>query len=137
MKKKKKDLDMISSGVNGKRSPGDVVADVIIYIVFGLFAFACFWPFYYLFINSISNNDLVENGRILFTPVGVHFDNYSRVMKIGGIGRAALISVIRTVVGTVLHVLCTSFMGYVMSRQELWHRKFCYRYVIMKEVHST
>lgn len=131
MKRRKKDLEMVSSGAKTKRSPGDIAVDVVIYTVFGIFAFACFWPFYYLFINSISNNDLVENGRILFTPMGVHFDNYVRVMKIGGIGKAAAISVIRTVVGTILHVLCTSFMGYVMSRQELWHRKFCYRYVIL------
>ena len=45
MKKRKKDLELISSGVRGKRTPGDIAVDVIIYIVFGFLHLHAFGPF--------------------------------------------------------------------------------------------
>ena len=44
---------------------------------------------------------------------------------------AATISVSRTVIGTVLTVVCAAFMGYMFTRETLWRRKFWYRFVII------
>ena len=57
-------------------SAGDVVFNVINYAFFILFPIACFFPFYYLFINTISDNDLVSSGAITLYPKGIHFTNY-------------------------------------------------------------
>lgn len=49
---------------NGKikenAGPVDKLISVITYIVFALFSLICIYPFYYIFINTISANDLSE-----------------------------------------------------------------------------
>jgi putative aldouronate transport system permease protein len=44
---------------------------------------------------------------------------------------AAVISVSRTLIGTLLTVIATAFLGYMFTRETLWHRKFWYRFVIV------
>lgn len=105
--------------------------DVLNLTFFTLFTFLCIFPIYYIFINSISDNDLSSHGLILFWPRGIHFDNYMRVLNIRGLDRAALISVGRTVIGTVTGVFATAFLGFALDRRELFARKFCYRFVII------
>ena len=41
-----------------KESFGDRMVGVICYIIFSLCALVCVYPFYYIFINTISANDL-------------------------------------------------------------------------------
>ena len=87
------------------RSFSDRLISVITYIVYGLLAFVCVYPFYYIFINSISANNLSERGKIILYPMQIHFQNYVSVAKIPGLLRAANISVGRTLVGTALTVI--------------------------------
>ncbi len=118
-------------GVQLDRSFGDRVISVITYVVYALFAFVCVYPFYYIFINSISANNLSERGKIIFYPIDIHFQNYVNVAKIPGLLNAAKISVLRTVVGTALTVIVAGFLGYMFTRQTLWKRKFWYRFVVV------
>ena len=111
----------------GKKSFGDRIADVIIYLVFGIFALACIFPIYYIFINSVSNNDAVSRGDVLFWPVGFHIQNYLDIIDQPDIGTAIMNTLIRTFLGTFLSLMLTSFMGYAFTRNELWHRKIWYR----------
>jgi putative aldouronate transport system permease protein len=99
--------------------------------MFGLFTLLCIFPFYYLFINTISDNSLSSKGLILFYPEGIHFHNYVQVFQIQGIQLAVLVSVSRTVLGTFLTVAASAFLGYIFSRNEMWGRKFWYRYLIL------
>lgn len=114
-----------------KRSISDKTADFIIGLIFFLFTIICVYPFYYLIINTISANNLSASGDILFWPKQIHFENYKDVMKIEGLGHAALISVARTVVGTVNTVLGSSFLGYMFTQQDMMLRKFWYRFTVM------
>lgn len=57
-------------------------------------------------------------------------ENYAKVLKLKGFGQAVWISVARTVLGTSLSVVCTAFMGYAVSRREMWGRKVWYRFII-------
>ena len=113
-----------------KKSPGERIFTVVNYLVFALFTLICIFPFYYLFINSISDNQLVTRGLITFYPKGIHLENYAKVLKLKGFGQAVWISVARTVLGTSLSVVCTAFMGYAVSRREMWGRKVWYRFII-------
>lgn len=121
----------MTSGVKAKRTAIDTVVDIIIYIVFGIFALLCVYPFYYILINSISANNLVQTGKVIFLPKGIHFTNYLRAFAIEGLGSAVVTSLFRTIVGTLVHVGATTFVGYAMSRKEFWHRKFWYRFLII------
>jgi ABC-type glycerol-3-phosphate transport system permease component len=114
-----------------RKHTGDIIFNAVNTGVFALFALICAWPFYFLIINTISNNEQVALGRILFAPRGIHFKNYLDVFKISGIYTAALISLSRTVIGTSLAVLGASFLGYCMTKPYYWRRKFWYRYLIV------
>ena len=104
--------------------------DVVNYLVFGIFTLMCVYPFYYIFINTISDNTLTARGLVMFYPIGVHFSNYVQVLKIAGLAQATLISVARTVLGTGLTVFASAFVGYLVTKEKMWHRKFWYRFII-------
>lgn len=106
------------------------IFDVVNYTLFALFTLACFFPFYYLFINTISSNVLSSKGLIMFYPKEIHLTNYIEVFKIPGLATATLVSVGRTVIGTVLTVAASGFLGYLFSKPEMWARKFWYRFLI-------
>ena len=112
-----------------KISAGDRIINIITYIVYSIFAFVCVYPFYYIIINSISANNLSERGKVIFWPLEVHFTNYENVFKIPGLLDAAKTSLLRTVIGTVLTVMIAAFLGYMFTRQTMWHRKLWYRLV--------
>ena len=112
-----------------RTSVSDRIIDVVTYIVYVLFAFVCVYPFYYIIINSISANNLSERGKVVFWPLEVHFKNYESVMKIPGLWDAARNSILRTAIGTVLTVIIAAFLGYMFTRQTMWHRKLWYRMV--------
>lgn len=114
-----------------KLSKGDYIFYTIDYIILTLFTLACVIPFYYLFINTISDNTLVTKGLITWIPKGIHFDNYRQILKIDGLFNSVLVSVGRTVLGTVLTLIGTTFLGYAFSRPELWKRKILYRFVLI------
>ncbi|BCK00938.1 carbohydrate ABC transporter permease [Anaerocolumna chitinilytica] len=113
-----------------KTSLGDKILSTVTYIIYTFFAFVCVYPFYYIFINTISANNLSERGKILFWPQGLHFTNYVNVLKIPGLFQALKVSVARTVLGTALTVIIAAFLGYMFTRDTLWKRKFWYRFVV-------
>ena len=65
-----------------KRTWQDHIIDIVICLVFGLFTIICIYPFYYIFINTISDNSLVATGRISFIPRGIHLSNYVKVLSL-------------------------------------------------------
>jgi putative aldouronate transport system permease protein len=114
-----------------KRSTGDVTFHTINYLVFAIISLLCIYPFYYLFINTISSNDLSSRGLISFYPRGLHISNYIDVLKIPGFGQAALMSLLRTVIGTVLTVGGSALLGFIFTKKEMWGRTFWYRFVVI------
>lgn len=114
-----------------KRTPGELAFDIVLYVLFGIFMIACIFPFYYIFINTISDNTLVSTGRITLLPKGIHFENYKNVLQLESIPAAALVSLARTVIGTIVTVIAASFPAYAFTREEYWHRKFFYRFVVV------
>ncbi len=112
-----------------RQSLGDRIISVFTYVIYAFLAFACAYPFYYIIINSISANNLSERGKVLFWPMQVHFENYTRMANIPGLLDAAKISVMRTVIGMTLTILISSFLGFMFTRETLWKRKLWYRFV--------
>ncbi len=107
------------------------ITDIIIYIVFSIFTLICIFPFYYLFINAISSNELSQAGKIIFLPKDIHFTNFKEVFKLSGLWHSAFISVARTVLGTAATVFGSAFLGFMFTQKEMWARKFWYRYTII------
>ena len=112
-------------------SGSDISFNIVNYLIFGLFTLICVYPFYYLIINTISANDLSANGAINFLPKGFHLENYKQVLQLSGLGTAALVSLGRTVIGTVCTVLASAFLGFMFTQEKMWGRKFLYRFMVI------
>ena len=113
------------------RSAGDRIFDAFVYVLFTLFTILCVFPFYYLFINTISNNDAVTSGRVNFFPVGFHLNNYIALKDVSDLGSSIIVTIARTVIGTVLMVLVSAWAGYMVTKQEMWKRSFMYRALVI------
>ena len=114
-----------------RKSAGDRTFDILNHAFFLIFTIMCIFPFYYIFINTISDNDLVRKGAINFIPRGIHLGNYVSMMNVGDVGTALMVTVGRTILGTVLMVLASGFVGYLVTKQEMWGRKVWYRCLII------
>ena len=53
----------------------DVVFNICNYTFFAVFTLMCVFPFYYIFINTISDRDLVKAGAITLLPQGISFQH--------------------------------------------------------------
>jgi multiple sugar transport system permease protein/putative aldouronate transport system permease protein len=74
---------------------------------------------------------LVQTGQINFYPRGIHFENYISLLGVNELINAAGISVARTVIGTLLMVLASAFVGYLVTQQKMLGRKVIYRFIII------
>lgn len=113
-----------------RRTSGTVLFDIINYSFYGIFMLMCIFPFYYIFINTISDNALVTTGQISIIPKGLHLENYINALKLKSLPQALFISVARTFLGTIFMVTTASFLGYALSKNEYWGRKIWYRLIV-------
>lgn len=114
---------------SAKISTADILFYALTYTVMVLLVFICFYPFYYVFIYSVSDPALAQKGIVLL-PKGITLSNYIRVLKLKGIFHSFLISLIRTVSGTGITVLACSFFAYLVTKN-LYGRRIIYRFVIV------
>ncbi len=114
-----------------KRTKGDIIFNIINYTVYILFTLICVFPFYYLLINTISANELVRTGQIKLYPIGIHFKNYIALANVNNLGSSVMVSVARTVIGTATMVLASAFVGYLVTKRNMWGRRFIYRFLII------
>jgi multiple sugar transport system permease protein/putative aldouronate transport system permease protein len=114
-----------------KQKFGDYAFTFFNSLFFISFTLLCIFPFYYLFINTISDNAMVARGEITFLPLGVHFDNYLALLNVRDIFQSLWITAARTVLGTVVMVLASAMVGYLVTQQAMFARKFVYRFIIV------
>lgn len=108
-----------------------LVFDIINHMMFGLFTLLCIFPFYYLFINTISDNNLVMKGAITFYPVGINISNYIALKEVNDLVSSFVVTITRTIFGTALMVVASAFAGYLVTKQNLWKRSFWYRFIVI------
>ena len=130
-----------AAGLYLKRSAGDWAFDIAVIVFFCAFTFICIFPFYYLLINTISDNDLVTSGRVNFYPMlkdasgkfvpGVQFNNYLALRNVQDLGSSVLVTVARSILGTALMVVTSAWAGYLVTKQKMWKRSFWYRFLVV------
>ncbi|MBQ8200619.1 MAG: carbohydrate ABC transporter permease [Clostridia bacterium] len=113
------------------RTPGDIIFDSLLYIFFGAFTLLCVFPFYYLLINTISNNDAVTAGHVNFYPIGLHLKNYIALKDVADLGSSVVVTIARTIIGTALMVIVSAWAGYLVTKQKMWKRSFMYRALVI------
>lgn len=95
--------------------------NVVFNILLIILALCCFLPIVQIFIISITDEDLImkKGYQLWVTGDNISLDAYKYIWgQKKTIFNAFLISVLITTVGTVLGVLLTCSMGYVLSRKE-------------------
>jgi len=115
--------------VINKKTPANVAFAVFNYAILFLFFLLCIYPFYYVFIYSISDPYRTGGLGITLWPIKPTFSNYIEIFKVGGLSRATVISVTRTISGTLITLVCCSFFGYLVTKP-MYFRKLIYRMVI-------
>ena len=114
-----------------RRTRGEKIFNVFNIAFFVIFAFICVYPFYYLIINSVSDNAASAAGDVNWIPDGFHLENYKAVFGLDGLSRAAFISLARTVIGTAATVFASAYLGFMFTQKKMWHRSFWYRFVVI------
>ena len=113
---KKKELDNMS-----RLNRIHPVTNFFFNLLFVILALACFLPIIFILIISLTSNDVIrrEGYQLWLTAENFSADAYVYLWgQRATILRALWVSVEVTVIGTVLGVMLTCMMGYVLSRQE-------------------
>ncbi|SFG43350.1 carbohydrate ABC transporter permease [Oribacterium sp. WCC10] len=127
----KKDSVRVEKSTKVRMSTQDKIYNVIAIIVFSVITLICFYPFYYLMICTISDQQLVELNKIYMIPKGINFRNYIEILNVQNLANSAFISVARTLVTTTVSFFCTSYMAYFFTKQQMWGHKFWYRFTVI------
>lgn len=105
-----------------RRTNGEKAFDVLNVCFMVLLSFAMFYPFYYMLIYSFNVGE-ASRSSLYFWPTEFTLDNYTTLLKNEYITNAYLITVLRTVLGTAVHVLFTSLVAYGLADLKLAGRK--------------
>ncbi|MCD8391298.1 MAG: carbohydrate ABC transporter permease [Firmicutes bacterium] len=133
-----------------RKSIGDILWDVVIYVVLTILSLMMVIPFIYVIVASFARESLIQSTSLdlfwkIFQPIGTHsnaftLDAYKEVFDMSGIGvqvlRSLAISICVTVVGTVLDLIFTTTMAYGLSRSSLVGKKPILNVVLFTMVFS-
>ena len=105
--------------------------DIIICVILGLFALAIVFPFYYLFIVSITPEEIYANNpTLLYTPK-ITFEAYINVFNDMKIWNGLGITLILLFGGTAYQMFFTVITGYALSRQNWLGKNFVMNMILV------
>jgi putative aldouronate transport system permease protein len=107
-----------------KKSTEDYIIDTFVIFISIIVFFITVYPFYYALIVSFNNGTDALKGGIYLWPRKFTFDNYKAVFKDDQLFSAFIVSVLRTVIGTVTSVFATGIFAYAIAHKQLYFRKF-------------
>lgn len=115
-----------------RRTSSEIAFSILSYVIIGLFAIACFIPFYLIIVGSFTEEKyIITKGYSFFlTAQNFSLGGYETVFKapekiLSAYGITAFV----TLVGTVLSILITTMTGYALSRQSFpWRNQFSFFY---------
>lgn len=108
----------------------DHIFSLVIAVVMTLVVIMTVYPFWYILVQSFNDGQDAIRGGIYFWPRTFSIDNYSTLLADTSWLNGILISVSRTVLGTLIGVLFTGLVGFAMSFDELQGRKIFFRLMI-------
>lgn len=108
----------------GKETIGGRVFDVFNVIFIFLLTFIMLYPFWNQLIVSFNEGIDTSLGGLYFWPRAFTLDNYAYIFKQSGLTSAAVVSVLRVIVGTSTSVFCTGLLAYITTIKWFSGRKF-------------
>lgn len=112
------------------RAKEDIVIDTIIMVVMIFVLFVTAYPFYYTIVQAFNNGVDSTLGGVYFWPRRPSLENFETLLADASWGNAIVISVARTVIGTVMGLLATSAVAYALSFEHVLFRGGYYKLYI-------
>jgi putative aldouronate transport system permease protein len=113
-----------------KRSAGEKVGITIIYIILIVFGLITLLPMLNVLAKSLSGEIPVISGHVMFWPVDFQIGTYKYIFTQGPFTRSFIVSVFRTVIGTVAALVISTMTAYPLSKPNMRGRKlFLYLWV--------
>ena len=107
-----------------KKSTGDKIADVLIYIFIGLLSLICILPFIQTAAVSVSSGQYVNAQQILLIPKGLNISAYKSILSDAKMVHSLFFTVFLTITFTIAGMIVTIFSAYALSRPKLKGRYF-------------
>ncbi|RRJ65587.1 carbohydrate ABC transporter permease [Paenibacillus oralis] len=108
----------------------DFLFDSVIYIVLFIIMLTMLYPFYYVLIASFNKGSDTLLGGVYLWPRSITLENYKVFLDDPKWYRAFLVTVARTISGTVLGLLLTSLVAYALSHRDLLFSKTYFTIII-------
>lgn len=105
-----------------RRSKEDKIFDLINIFLVAIMVILVVYPLYFIVIASISNPNLIYEGKVWLLPKDITFEGYQRIFSDSKIWLGYKNSIIYTFVGTIVNVSCTLMAAYALSRRDLYGR---------------
>ncbi|NIK80249.1 putative aldouronate transport system permease protein [Paenibacillus castaneae] len=107
------------------------------YIFLTLFGLSMIYPFIYILVYSLNDGKDSMMGALYFFPRKFTLHNYAEVFDNARIWKAYQITLLRTVIGTFLHVALCTLMAYALSKKTLPGRTFFTYYIFLPTIFSA
>ena len=119
-----------------KRSVGDQIVQVLIYIFVGAFAVSTVLPFLYVVAGSFATERELTQRAFFVIPHEFSLNAYRYIVNDGAIFRGLKNSLFVTIVGTLVNMAFTTTFAYPLSRRYLKGRNFFMNMVIITMLFS-
>lgn len=114
-----------------KRSLEDWILDSIITVILIVIAFISLYPFYYILLITVNAGTDTTIGGMYLWPRKISLDNYIYFFEDSQWIKAFVVTVLRTVVGTILSISFTSMVAYGFAKRDLIFRKTYFFLVVV------
>ena len=105
--------------------------DIVIFIILTLFALSIIFPFYYLFIVSITPQHIYANNPSLLWTPEISFEAYKNVIADKNIWNGLGITCILLFGGTAYQMFFTVITGYALSRKDWLGKNFVMNMILV------
>jgi putative aldouronate transport system permease protein len=103
---------------------GESIFDIINHILMALLIIVMVYPFWYVFVISINNNNFQSWTTVYFWPKVPSMHAYNTIFLTSLFVNGYIITILRTLIGTILSVMINGMAAYVLSRKDLLGRNF-------------
>lgn len=116
-----------------KKGPSERIGkiDIVILVILVIYALAIIFPFYYLFIVSITPEEIyASQPMVLWTPE-ITFEAYGAVFKEAQIWSGFKITLFLLIFGTAYQIFFTVITGYALSRSNWFGKNFVMNLILV------
>lgn len=126
----------VKEGAKVKKSLGDRIVDVIIYVVLGLIALSTVLPFLYVLAGSFATEKELTEKAFFIIPSVWSINAYKYAIKTANILRGLRNSILITILGTVMCMLFSLTFAYPLSKSHFRGRNWIMNLVIVTMLFS-